>query len=217
MMAPFHKIVTLAVAGACLCVFGCAFPERTGYDRSIGDYKPVSEKPAQQATETIAESKPAAPQAEVRDTTRHMNSVDKARAAANKKEAAKIAQKAAPVPDFETYVKGWLGAKYVYGAASKTQTDCSGFVMQVYKGYYNIALDHSAARMYKDPRGASVSRGSLREGDLLFFGSFWNISHVGIYLSGDRFIHASSSRGVVISNLNEKYYRNKYQGARRFK
>ena len=62
-----------------------------------------------------------------------------------------------------------------------------------------------------------MSRGNLREGDLLFFGSFWNISHVGIYLSGDRFIHASSSRGVVISNLNEKYYRNKYQGARRFR
>ena len=57
----------------------------------------------------------------------------------------------------------------------------------------------------------------LREADLIFFGSFWRISHVGIYLGGDRFIHASSSRGVIISNLNEKYYKNKYQGARRFK
>ena len=71
--------------------------------------------------------------------------------------------------------------------------------------------------MYKDERGKSVSRGNLREADLIFFGSFWKISHVGIYLGGDRFIHASSSRGVIISNLNEKYYRNKYQGARRFK
>ena len=217
-MAQLKIIHGLSFAALCCgLLFGCAFPERTGYDRSIGDYKPVAEKAAPQASEPAAESKPAAAQTATRDTTRHMNSADKARAAANKKEAEKAAQKAAPVPDFETYVKGWLGAKYVYGAASKTQTDCSGFVMQVYKGYYNIALDHNAAKMYKDPRGTSVSRGSLREGDLLFFGSFWNISHVGIFLGGDRFIHASSSRGVVISNLNEKYYKNKYQGARRFR
>jgi len=225
MMVPFYKIAALVFAGTCLCLLGCTFPERTGYDRSIGAYKPVQatdEQPAEQeqaqeapaASNTVASTDSAATE---ESKPKHMNSADKVRAAANKKEAEKVAQRATPVPDFETYAKGWLGAKYVYGAASKTQTDCSGFVMQVYKGYYNIALDHNAARMFKDPRGSSVSRGSLREGDLLFFGSFWNISHVGIYLSGDRFIHASSSRGVVISNLNEKYYKNKYQGARRFR
>ena len=217
--SKFASLMLLPLCAGLLC---CTFPERTGYDRNIGDYKPISG--TEQVAEAPAQEAPPAGKAATKpDSTannpkpKHMNSSDKARAAANKKEAEKVAQKAAPVPDFETYTKGWLGAKYVYGAASKTQTDCSGFVMQVYKGYYNIALDHNAARMFKDPRGASVSRGNLREGDLLFFGSFWNISHVGIYLSGDRFIHASSSRGVVISNLNEKYYRNKYQGARRFR
>lgn len=221
--------ITYSLTFAALCCglfFGCTFPQRTGYDRNIGAYKPIqaqSEQPAEpveKAQEAPVESNPVA-SADSATTEnakpKHMNSADKARAAANKKEVQKAAQKAAPVPDFETYAKGWLGAKYVYGAASKTKTDCSGFVMQVFKGYYNIALDHSAAKMYKDPRGKSVGRGSLREGDLIFFGSFWNISHVGIYLSGDRFIHASSSRGVVISNLNEKYYKNKYQGARRFR
>lgn len=217
--SKFASLMLLPLCAGLLC---CTFPERTGYDRNIGGYKPISG--TEQVAEAPAQEAPPAGKAATKpDSTannpkpKHMNSSDKARAAANKKEAEKVAQKAAPVPDFETYTKGWLGAKYVYGAASKTQTDCSGFVMQVYKGYYNIALDHNAARMFKDPRGASVSRGNLREGDLLFFGSFWNISHVGIYLSGDRFIHASSSRGVVISNLNEKYYRNKYQGARRFR
>ena len=117
----------------------------------------------------------------------------------------------------EKYASGWIGAKYVYGAASKSKTDCSGFVMQVYKGYFNIALDHNAASMYKDSRGSSVSRGSLREGDLVFFGSFWKIDHVGIYLSGDRFIHASSSKGVMISPMNDKYWSHKYQGGRRFR
>ena len=89
--------------------------------------------------------------------------------------------------------------------------------MQVYNGYYHMSLPHSAQMMYDDERGKPVKRGDLREADLIFFGSFWKISHVGIYLGGDRFIHASSSRGVVISNLNEKYYKNKYQGARRFR
>ena len=221
-MGLSSKIASLMLLPFCAGLLCCTFPERTGYDRNIGDYKPihatekVTEVPAQETHK--AEDTAAKPDSTASEPKpKHMNSADKARAAANRKEAEKAAQRALPTPDFETYAKGWLGAKYVYGAASKTQTDCSGFVMQVFKGYYNIALDHSAARMYKDPRGKSVGRGSLREGDLLFFGSFWNISHVGIYLSGDRFIHASSSRGVVISNLNEKYYKNKYQGARRFR
>lgn len=221
--------ITYSLTFAALCCglfFGCTFPQRTGYDRNIGAYKPIqaqSEQPAEpekKMQETPASCDPvASADSAAIDSTRpkHMNSADKARAAVKKKEAEKAAQKAVPPTNFETYAKGWLGAKYVYGAASKNKTDCSGYVMQVYKGYYNIALDHSAAKMYKDPRGKSVGRGNLREGDLIFFGSFWNISHVGIYLSGDRFIHASSSRGVVISNLNEKYYKNKYQGARRFR
>ena len=110
-----------------------------------------------------------------------------------------------------------MGAKYVYGAATKSKTDCSGFVMQVYKGYYNIALDHNAGKMYKDSRGKSVSRGSLREGDLVFFGGLWKIDHVGIYLNGDKFIHASTSKGVIISPMNDKYWGAKYSGARRFR
>lgn len=223
--------ITYSLSFAALCCglfFGCAFPVRTGYDRNIGDYKPlpaqkeqVAEAPAadEQVQETAStDISPSGTDSTAAETKpKHMNSADKARAAVKKKEAEKAAQKSAPPTNFEAYAKWWLGAKYVYGAASKNKTDCSGYVMQVYKGYYNIALDHSAAKMYDDSRGKSVSRGNLREGDLIFFGSFWKIDHVGIYLSGDRFIHASSSRGVVISNLNEKYYKNKYQGARRFR
>ena len=223
--------ITYSLSFAALCCglfFGCTFPVRTGYDRSIGDYKPlpaqkeqVAETPAadEQVQETASTNTSLSGTDSVAAETKpqHMNSADKARAAVKKKEAEKAAQRSVPPTNFEAYAKGWLGAKYVYGAASKNKTDCSGYVMQVYKGYYNIALDHSAAKMYDDSRGKSVSRGNLREGDLIFFGSFWKIDHVGIYLSGDRFIHASSSRGVVISNLNEKYYKNKYQGARRFR
>lgn len=193
-------------------------PVRTGYDRRIGGYKQAPQavndeaEDSQIATDdaaTSTESAPAPAPAAVNRTT-----------AGNAKAAAK--QKSKPQPpknkgSLEKYARGWIGAKYVYGAATKKKTDCSGFVMQVYKGYYNIALDHSASKMYKDPRGKKISRGSLKEGDLIFFGSFWSIDHVGIYLSGDRFIHASTSKGVIISPMSDKYWHGKYQGARRFK
>jgi cell wall-associated NlpC family hydrolase len=119
--------------------------------------------------------------------------------------------------NLEKYAKEWLGAKYVYGAASKKKTDCSGYVMQVYKGFYGISLDHSAQHIYDDGRGYSIKRTKLQEGDLVFFGNFWKISHVGIYLKGNRFIHASTSKGVVITSMDDNYWSSKYKGARRFK
>ena len=125
--------------------------------------------------------------------------------------------KVAKPTNLEKYAREWLGAKYVYGAASKKKTDCSGYVMQVYKGFYGIALDHNAQRIYDDGRGYSIKRKKLQEGDLVFFGNFWKISHVGIYLKGDRFIHASTSNGVVITPMDDNYWASKYKGARRFK
>jgi len=214
------------IAGSCLWFFGCSFPVRTGYDRNIGDYKPVpatetaaapaegSENVQEAEKQEIPQTSPDKAQDTVKQT---QNSAAKARAAIKKKETSKAAKKAAPRGNLENYARGWMGAKYVYGSATKKKTDCSGFVMQVYKGYYGIALDHSSSKMYKDGRGKSVSRGSLKEGDLVFFGSLWKIDHVGIYLSGDRFIHASTSKGVIISPMHDKYWSPKYQGARRFK
>ena len=204
-MVSLSKIASLALVPICAGLIGCTFPTRTGYDRNIGDYKPIAQASAEQANS----SKKAPAQ-----TGNHKTSAGDVKQAAAKKS---IPEPPAPKTTFEEYASKWLGTPYVYGANSTKGTDCSGYVMQVYQGFFNIALPHNAHMMYKDERGKSVSRGSLREADLIFFGSFWKISHVGIYLGGDRFIHASSSRGVIISNLNEKYYKNKYQGARRFK
>lgn len=204
-MVSLSKIAGLMLVPICMGLAGCTFPTRTGYDRNIGDYKPIAQATAEQAKS----SKKAPAQAST-----HKTSAGEVKQAASKKS---IPEPPAPKTSFEEYASKWLGTPYVYGANSTKGTDCSGYVMQVYKGYFDISLPHNAHMMYKDDRGKSVSRGSLREADLIFFGSFWKISHVGIYLGGDRFIHASSSRGVIISNLNEKYYKNKYQGARRFK
>jgi lipoprotein Spr len=216
-MSLFPKIIGLISVPLCLWLAGCSFPVRTGYDRNIGDYKPVGTSEISQNTETKTEPVIQKKDVSKQDSTRRQNSVEKARTAINKKEIEKAKQKSAPRGNLENYARQWIGAKYAYGKATKTKTDCSGYVMQVYKGYYNIALDHSASKMYKDSRGKSVSRGSLKEGDLIFFGSLWKIDHVGIYLTGDRFIHASTSKGVMISPMHDKYWSPKYQGARRFK
>ena len=149
----------------------------------------------------------------VADTTKKQTTA-KTEAASKTKKQTKPASKPT---NLEKYAKEWLGAKYVYGAASKKKTDCSGYVMQVYKDFYNIALDHNAQRIYDDGRGYSIRRTKLQEGDLVFFGNFWKISHVGIYLKGNRFIHASTSKGVVITSMDDNYWSSKYKGARRFK
>lgn len=149
----------------------------------------------------------------VADTTKKQTTA-KTEAASKTKKQTKPASKPT---NLEKYAKEWLGAKYVYGAASKKKTDCSGYVMQVYKGFYSIALDHNAQRIYDDGRGYSIRRTKLQEGDLVFFGNFWKISHVGIYLKGNRFIHASTSKGVVITSMDDNYWSSKYKGARRFK
>ena len=151
--------------------------------------------------------------AKATDSTAIKNSAKKA----EKKDSSTKKKTTARPTNLEKYAKEWLGAKYVYGAASKKKTDCSGYVMQVYKGFYGISLDHSSQHMFDDGRGYSIRRSKLQEGDLVFFGNFWKISHVGIYLKGNRFIHASTSSGVIITPMDDKYWASKYKGARRFK
>ena len=195
----------------------------------ISNVSDSSSNVASANNETIAQiPKPDSTQVQNNDTTKVAvnttaktaeKKVEKAadKAAAKKTEKTKKEKKAAKPTNLEKYAKEWLGAKYVYGAASKKKTDCSGYVMQVYKGFYGISLDHNAQRIYDDGRGYSIKRNKLQEGDLVFFGNFWKISHVGIYLKGNRFIHASTSKGVVITSMDDNYWSSKYKGARRFK
>ena len=104
------------------------------------------------------------------------------------------------------------GIRYVFGGTSRSGFDCSGYVQYVFKGS-GISLPRIASAQYKV--GASVSRGQLQAGDLVFFTTYApGASHVGIYLSGGSFISASNS-GVSISNLNSGYYASRYFGARR--
>ena len=104
----------------------------------------------------------------------------------------------------------WLGVPHRLGGLTKRGVDCSGFVTIVYREVYGKRLARSSAEMlrYNCKR---VSRGNLQEGDLVFFntgrrGKNRTPNHVGIYLKNGKFIHTSTSKGVVVSNLSEPYY-----------
>lgn len=101
----------------------------------------------------------------------------------------------------------WLGTPYRAGGESKRGTDCSGLVSQLYKKVYHTRLPRSTDEQLEE--SSKISRRNLREGDLVFFtsrSSRKKVAHVGIYLKDGKFIHASTSQGVIVSNLKEKYY-----------
>lgn len=105
----------------------------------------------------------------------------------------------------------WLGTPYKYGGESKSGVDCSGFVMQVYLSSLAIKLPRNSKEQsdYCTP----TKKTELVPGDLLFFGSGKSISHVGIFIGDTRMIHASSSKGVIISDINEEYYLRNFKGS----
>ena len=96
----------------------------------------------------------------------------------------------------------------VSGGTSYSGIDCSGFTMKVF-AQFGISLPHGATGQYA--LCTPVTTAERAPGDLVFFNtSGRGIGHVGIYLGGGQFIHASTSRGVVISSLYESYYANTY-------
>ena len=107
-------------------------------------------------------------------------------------------------------IYSWLGVPHRDGGDNRRGTDCSGFVRNVYREAYGIALSRNAQKMY-DNDVETIDREALREGDLVFFNTFGGgISHVGIYLQNGRFAHASTSRGVTVDSLINPYYAKGY-------
>jgi len=110
----------------------------------------------------------------------------------------------------------WLGTAYRYGGESRSGVDCSALVMNVYREALGLKIPRTtrSQRQY----AAYIQRDDLQPGDLIFFSSNKNrkgISHVGMFIGSDRFIHASSSRGVVVSKLSEKYFMTHYHSSGR--
>jgi len=106
-----------------------------------------------------------------------------------------------------------LGAPYVWGGESPNGADCSGFVQEVYR-LAGHRLPRLADAQFEAT--AEVPAEEAQPGDLVFFTTYLpGPSHVGIYLGDGRFVHASSSRGVTESSLDERYYHERYLGAHR--
>lgn len=108
----------------------------------------------------------------------------------------------------------YIGTPYVFGGNSLYYgIDCSAYVQQIY-AQIGVSLPRTADYQYEV--GTPISRAELMPGDAVFFTTYtYGASHVGIYLGEGNFIHASSSRGVTISSLNDSYYNARYIGARR--
>ncbi len=113
--------------------------------------------------------------------------------------------------------KGFLGAPYRFGGVTLRGLDCSAFVKRVYS-IFDINLPRTARE--QSQLGQKVSRDSLAIGDLVFFNTRrYHISHVGIYIGNDEFVHAASGRSkeVRINSLNEPYYDKRFIKAVRIK
>lgn len=104
----------------------------------------------------------------------------------------------------------WLHVRHVDGGTSRNGTDCSFLVYSLYKTVYHRTIErNSAAMLTKSCK--RIERNRLKEGDLVFFNTSGKsksyVNHVGIFLKDTKFLHSSTSKGVIVSDLDEAYYR----------
>ncbi len=117
-------------------------------------------------------------------------------------------------PYLYSQVYTWVGTRYKYSGNTKKGIDCSGFVSEIYKNTYCIDLSGGSRDMW--PLVNPIEKRELKEGDILFFKiRKGQISHVGVFLGNNKFAHASVKTGVIISDLDEEYYKKYfYKGGR---
>ncbi|MCW3071988.1 MAG: hypothetical protein JWO44_1878 [Bacteroidetes bacterium] len=112
----------------------------------------------------------------------------------------------AATPYLYYQVYDWAGTRYKYSGKTKKGIDCSGFVCRMYKDAYCIDLAGGSKDLFK--MACPVEKADLEEGDMVFFKiKKGQISHVGIYLGNNKFAHASVKMGVIVSDLDEEYYK----------
>lgn len=107
----------------------------------------------------------------------------------------------------------WKGTRHEMGGLSKKGIDCSGFIFVTYKSKLGIEIPRSTALQSK--LGKNISKKKLRAGDLVFFKTSESENHAGMYIEDGKFLHVSSSKGVIISDLDNVYWNEKYWMARR--
>jgi cell wall-associated NlpC family hydrolase len=126
----------------------------------------------------------------------------------------------APVEDLNDnrlvdFLDTWYGTPYRLGGSDQNGIDCSAFVQSFFTALYGINVSRTCREQYSQSR--RITRKQLQEGDLVFFKTRGrSVSHVGVYLRNNKFIHASTSSGVMISDLSDSYFAKRYVGAGRF-
>ena len=130
------------------------------------------------------------------------------------KYAAMIAMDPKKITNYPLYhfVDEWYGTAYKWGGSDLDGIDCSGFSQKLYEDIYGVDLERTVRQQRKSCDRIKDEEDAV-QGDLVFFRiRRFRVSHVGVYLANGYFVHASSSHGVVISNVNDKYWHRRFAG-----
>lgn len=110
-------------------------------------------------------------------------------------------------------IQSWLGTPHRMGGMSRRGIDCSGLVVVLYDDLFDLRLPRTTAALMRT--GQQVEETHLAAGDLLFFKPRSKVYHVGIYLGNGEFVHTSASYGVMVSRINDDFWRRCYLTGRR--
>jgi probable lipoprotein NlpC len=110
-------------------------------------------------------------------------------------------------------IQPWLGTPHRMGGMNRRGIDCSGLVVVLYDDLFNLRLPRTTTALMRS--GRRVEKTQLAAGDLLFFKPRSKVHHVGIYLGQGEFVHASTSYGVMVSRINDEFWRRCYLTGRR--
>lgn len=113
------------------------------------------------------------------------------------------------------FIDDWYGTPYRLGGTTKKGIDCSAFSQFLFASVYGFSIPRTAREQYS--LTSRISRTELKEGDLIFFSTRGGVSHVGVYLQNNKFVHASTSGGVMISDIFDEYWVKKFVGVGRLK
>lgn len=151
-------------------------------------------------------------------TTKSSESFGKTSSSIKKKYAEKLSVSESDIKNEKLYqfINDWYGVKYKYGGKNKSGIDCSGLTSALYLTVYKKTISSNTKDLVSEVK--KIKESDLKEGDLVFFNTNGkSISHVGVYLQNHKFVHASTKKGVMISDMNEPYFKQTYVSSGRVK